>query len=1758
MSLFPNLVRSLVVRILVVGLITSVVVGCGVAVDAACGSLIQDDDQPSPNIATNVKGEFPRDEDGRELNFGFEKGTLDDWKADGQAFQQQPIEGPIDPNRPFGADKNAEHVGGFWLGGYEKLQDQPKGTLTSTPFKVTKPWASFLIGGGNHPETRVELIRQDTNTPLLKVTGVNTETLRPVVVDLRSLQGQLISIRVVDQRSDGWGHVNFDDFRVYDERPKFVAEEIKPRQDLQIVDVYPHAGLDAETAASVMQLPAGFTAQVGAEEPDVNQPIALAIDDRGRVWIAEAYEYPVRAKDGAGTDRILIFEDTNGDGRLDSRTVFAENLNLVSGMEVGFGGVFVGAAPYLLFIPDRDGDDVPDGEPEILLDGWGYEDTHETLNAFIWGPDGWLYGCHGVFTHSRVGKPGTSDEDRIPLNAGIWRYHPVKHSFEVFAYGTSNPWGVDFDDHGQAFATACVIPHLFHVIQGARYQRQAGSHFNPHIYQDIQTIAEHRHFVGNQWNDSDRKRSDELGGGHAHAGAMIYLGGSWPEEYRSHILMNNIHGNRLNMDKLTKQGSGYVGSRAPDFLLTGDVWSQMINMRYGPDGQMWVIDWYDANQCHHREEDAHDRTNGRIYRVVYGNPPRVKVNLQEVDNQRLVEMLSNRNDWYVRHARRILQERAAEGAAGPGVWAAIQKQLLAEGPVETRLRHLWALHVTGGLTPTLARQLLEDPEPMMRAWTIQLLVESTEGDLPNDMLKQFEDMARTDASPVVRLYLCSAAQRMSIQDRWTLVENLSMHPEDATDHNLPLMVWFAAEPFAKADPQRALAFAMSAGSSLPRVRDFMVRTIGSHDPAATLSLLIDGLSQADDDATRLTFLRGIQESITGRRDLKPSESWTRIENRLRLSDNLEVVVLAEFVSASFGDHDAKKTLVEIASQAENPLGIRRRSIGLLADLRDANVSDVAIDWMKIPEIRGAVLSDVTTLAGDNTPDAVISVYDELSLAERKQALSALSSYPAFAVRLLDAIENQRIPKADLTADLVRQLKNLDDESINERIALTWGVVRETNASVAEQITQIKGLIGKTDSAHVDVEMGRAIFAKTCQQCHQLFGTGGKVGPDLTGSNRKDLDYLLTNMLDPSSVMAKEYQTTVVATIDGRVITGIARPAPGGRLDIINETQTVRLTEDDIDEVQTLPKSMMPEDLLSPLNDREVLSLIAYLRGNGQTPMLARTENVRGFFNGVDLTGWIGDESLWRVENGEIVGISKGLDHNEFLVNELSFGDFRFSVEVKLVDNEGNSGIQFRSRPMSDGEVNGYQADIGVGWWGKLYEELGRGLLEEAGAAEHVIVGGWNRYEIMAVGSRVQMWLNGHLCVNRDDPLGAQRGVFALQLHSGGPMEIRFRDLQIELIESPDQQSEYRSSLPLTGEQKIGFEKRQLDTKFRSEGVAVGDFNNDGKLDIAAGSVWYEAPEWKMHSILEKPNEFKPKGYSNTFCNFAEDINGDGRVDLVVVDFPGAQTWWYENPGDVESAWKQHELTPVTNNESPVLVDVTGDGRREMLFGGEEGYMTFATPQSHPDAVWKLNAISLAGAPGTQRFAHGLGVGDVNRDGKRDVMVPQGWWEGPSEDSDEPWVFHPAPWGEPCAHMFAYDFDNDGDQDVVSSSAHNYGIWWHEKTDSGWQTHEIDKSFSQTHSLCLADMNGDGKPDLVTGKRFWAHNGNDPGGNEPAVLFWFELQQRGGKAEWIAHQIDHDSGVGTQFEVTDVDRDGMLDIVISNKKGVFYFRQTREE
>lgn len=1317
------------------------------------------------------EGQLPKQADGRELNLDFEKGTLADWTASGDAFAGQPIQGDTVFARR--KDMRSQHQGKYWIGTYEKAGDAATGTLTSAAWKIDQPFATFLVGGGESGDTRVELVDKADDRIISKFSGRNTENMRLVVLDLRKHQGREAFIRVVDNASGGWGHINFDDFRLHAVQPGPLSTSDNPL----VADEYPFKGQAAGPAAAAMKLPAGFRVLPSAAEPDVKQPIAMALDDRGRVWIAEAYEYPQRAKGDIGRDRILVFEDRDGDGVLETHKVFAEGLNLVSGIEVGFGGVWVGAAPYLLFIPDRNADDVPDSAPQILLDGWGYQDTHETLNTFIWGPDGWLYGCHGVFTHSRVGKPGTPDEMRQPINAGIWRYHPTRHEFEVFAHGTSNPWGVDFNDHGQAFLTSCVIPHLYHIIQGGRYERQAGNHFNRHTYNDIKTIADHRHYLGAQPHGGNGK-SDAAGGGHAHAGAMIYLGGQWPAEYRDKIFMNNIHGQRLNMDVLKPSGSGYVGSHGPDFLLTGDQASQILNLRYGPDGQCWMIDWYDMQACHLGDPARHDRSNGRIYKIVYGANKTAQVDLTRLSDVELASMVTRENDWYVRHSRRLLQERAAQRAIDPVAIEQLMKVALGHEQDTRRLRGAWALACIGKFNVELRDRLLVDASPYVRGWAIQLSLDGQRAG--GELVERLAKMAREDSSSVVHLYLASAAQQLPPVERWDILQGLASHAANAGDHNLPLMIWYAAEPLAEADPQRALDFALKAGEAMPLIRDYMLRRIGSDGQGPAVATLVTGLGRAENVNVQLAFLEAIRTSLTGQRRVAPPEAWSAVAAKLAKSPDQRVQQQAEALGVTFGDEAALAKVRASLISPTAPSEQRRANLQALLAAKDPKLVSVLQKLIDEPAMREQALAGLAQYSDPQTAGLILERYSQFSPSEKRTALATLAARSDSAIAMLQAVANKRIPSSDLSADLVRQLQFLKNDDVAGLLEKTWGTVRETAADKAKLIEEYKQLVATQVKPKPDLGQGRAVFARTCQQCHALFGTGGNVGPDLTGSNRTNLDYLLSNIVDPSAVMAKEYQPTVVLTGDGRVVTGILKAEDDNSIKLQTATALEVIPIDEVEDRRLSPQSMMPDDQLRQFTPQEIVALIAYLGAPAQVPVLADANNAQNFFNGKDLTGWRGTEGLWSVENGELIGRSEGLKKNEFLVSDMAAADFKLTFEVKLVENAGNSGVQFRSQVLEHG-VKGYQADIGKDWWGKLYEEEGRGLLWPKSGEEFVKSGDWNQYEIIANGRRVQTKINGHLCVDLDDAPGARRGIFALQLHSGGPTEVRFRNFRLELI-----------------------------------------------------------------------------------------------------------------------------------------------------------------------------------------------------------------------------------------------------------------------------------------------------------------------------------------------------------------------------------------
>ena len=560
--------------------------------------------------------------------------------------------------------------------------------------------------------------------------------------------------------------------------------------------------LKPDEAIAKMTIPDGFEVKAFVAEPDIGEAIAFCFDFRGRLWTLENYNYQTRKAHSVDKrNRIQIFEDVDGDGVFDKKKTFTDNLTFSSGFAVGMGGVYIGMPPELIFIPDANGDDIPDGPPEVLLDGWGIQDRHETLNSFIWGPDGWLYGCHGVFTQSRVGRPGDKDEDRQFIDGGIWRFHPQSKEFEIFAEGLSNPWGFDFNDMGQGFATCCVIPHLFHVVQGGVYHKQSKQNVNLFVYDNIKTIRDHTHKS-------------------AHGGARFYLADVFPEKYRDQLFMCNIHEHAVLIDYMVPKGSSFIGKHGDDFLPTNDLAWVGFSVDTGPDGGIYILDWHDQNICGNEIKFAN---SARVYRIM---PKGVKgpkpFDLEKLSDIELAEMQAHSNDWYVRQSRAILQHRTILGKLNKSsVHAKLQSMQSNAKTVGKQLRALWALHVTDGSTQENALSLLDDTEQYIRAWTIQLLAEDK--NLSGVLRSKFAEMAKSEKSPVVRLYLASALQRMPYDQRWNILESLSKYSEDKEDNNIPRMLWLALEPMVVEHPQKALQLAAS--SALPRLQEFTPRRL---------------------------------------------------------------------------------------------------------------------------------------------------------------------------------------------------------------------------------------------------------------------------------------------------------------------------------------------------------------------------------------------------------------------------------------------------------------------------------------------------------------------------------------------------------------------------------------------------------------------------------------------------------------------------------------------------------------------------------------------------------------------------------------------------------------------------------------------------------------------------------------------------------------------------------------------------------------------
>ena len=951
------------------------------------------------------------------------------------------------------------------------------------------------------------------------------------------------------------------------------------------------SGLSPQEAVKAFTMPEGFKASLIAAEPDLVQPIAFDFDDRGRLWVAEFKSYPKWAP--TGNDRILIFEDTTGTGHYDKCKVFWDKGNHISGFQLGFGGVFVCCAPNLLYIPIKEDGDTPAAEPVVLLDGWSTKGGHNVFNGLTWGLDGWLYGCNGILCKSTVGKPGTPDNERVPFNCGIWRYHPVQHKFETVVHGTTNPWGIDFDDDGQMFFTNTVIGHLWHVIPGAHFKRMFGEDFNPNVYDLIEQCADHIHWAGGSWTTSrgGKDKHGEAGGGHSHCGAMIYLGANWPEQYRNSLFTLNTHGNRVNNDILARKGSGMVGTHGKDFMFANDQMFRGVTIKSGPDGGVFVSDWNQGGECH----SGSDVTTGRIYKITYGDTKPVSIDLQKLSDPDLVNLHLDKDEWYVRHARRILQERKTQGKLAPETYAALLKIYKENPSVPRKLRALWTLFATGGATPEFLASQLDHEDENIRVWAIKLLAEQP---ITDPVAVKFAAMAKSDTSAMVHVFIASTLQLMTTDQRWDILANLISHAEDAGDHNLPLMLWYAMEPLVPLETARALALAGNGKISL--LRQYAARrACNGKDENVEL---VKFLTQNQDMQVCVDMLKGMAETLKGRHGLTPPVGWHEVSAKVNGGVNEEAKLLCQTLNSVFGDAVALEALRDTVVDANADLALRRHALESYLAAKVPNTQRLLFQLLGDASLRAEAVRGLATSVDATTPAALLSVYPSLTPSEKVDALNTLAARKEFAQALISAIDHNSIPKSDLNAYTARLLSSLADPDIDAWVKSKWGALQQSSKERLDEMAQYKAAVAKADPNTFDASHGRAVFKKTCAQCHTLFDDGGKVGPDLTGSGRANIDYLMENVVDPNAIVAQEYLTWNIKTKDGRVITGLIRNETPQALNVVTMTETLTLTPDEIAKKVQTKMSLMPEGLLRTLTPDELLDLIAYLRSPMQVPL----------------------------------------------------------------------------------------------------------------------------------------------------------------------------------------------------------------------------------------------------------------------------------------------------------------------------------------------------------------------------------------------------------------------------------------------------------------------------------------------------------------------------------------------------------------------------
>lgn len=935
----------------------------------------------------------------------------------------------------------------------------------------------------------------------------------------------------------------------------------------------PGPALSPAEAIAKMTVPEGFSVELVASEPDIVNPVAMTFDERGRVWITESLEYP-RSSAGPGRDRIKVLEDTDGDGKADKFTIFAEGLNIPSGIAVGYGGVWVANAPDILFMQDTDGDGRADKQ-EVVVTGFGRADTHELPNSLTWGPDGWLYGLNGVFNPAKV----VQGDKTFEFTCAMFRIHPRTREFQVFCEGTSNPWGIAFNNEGDAFVSACVIDHLWHLVETGYYHRQGGPY--PPFTWKIESIVDHKHqkaaYCGIHWFDSD----------------------AYPPKYREKLYMGNIHGNCINVDRLERHGSTYKGHTEPDFLAANDAWFMPVVQKTGPDGCLYILDWYDRYHCYQdarRDPEGIDRLKGRLYRIRYKDTPRApKFDLAKETDDQLIERLKNPNVFYRDIAQRLLAERANAGTI-----AKLEMLLNQTLPLKVHMHAVWAMIGSGRLDHAAFERLLAHRDSNLHSWAVRgaanqhmrLKVNET---WPSVVVQSIIAAGKHDDTTALLQFRPS--DRHAEQVLWANLSRLTVsNPGKVARLATSLDDWVFSPEFSVRLINQLIDLGEPGQEALKTIGESNTITKKSGFGLIVMQKLLGSVQAGELSAERF------------------GERWKWIAEKQWFVESPERIPLL----ASLGDPGAiknmRKSLEEETAWGSDVRGIvkspypiggdRGRNTLLLpaqALISGGDASDlpriihiVTSTYFVSQETRREILGSLNRSKLIEVGKAVCDTYSKLDAPLQPVAIELLTQRDTWSRELLAAIDAKRIAADVLNVNQIRKLQTSKDPELVKRAKAIWGTVRTERNPAREQVV---AAMGRTlAQGKGDPHAGVAVFNKVCGQCHKIYGQGQEVGPDITLNGRGSFEQLLSNVFDPSLVIGSAYQARTVQTADGRILTGlVVEDSPqrvvlkvqGGKLETI--------ARGDVEEMETSKLSLMPEGVEKQLQPQELLDLFAFLR-----------------------------------------------------------------------------------------------------------------------------------------------------------------------------------------------------------------------------------------------------------------------------------------------------------------------------------------------------------------------------------------------------------------------------------------------------------------------------------------------------------------------------------------------------------------------------------